>query len=145
VETRLGKTAVDSRVPGDATSAAGGNGFCSVGGGFTGLAAAAWLKRLAPEKSWRCLRRGNLARDRVGTREAWRWRKARRELEGLGDVLGGYQKILQELEVEEVSLRVRTNWGERRHLRIRRPVEGFGGTLRCEGKCRAARSIQERW
>jgi len=42
----------------------------------------------------------------------------------------------------EVSLPGAYEWGERRHLRIRRSGGGFGGTLRCEGS--AGRHDQSR-
>jgi glycine/D-amino acid oxidase-like deaminating enzyme len=80
--------------------------FAVVGGGFTGLSAAAWLKRLAPEKSVALFEAGQFGAGSSGyTGGVALAESAVGELPGLGDVLGGYQKILQELEVEgEVSL-----------------------------------------
>ncbi len=80
--------------------------FAVVGGGFTGLAAAAWLKRLAPEKSVALFEAGQFGAGSSGyTGGVALAESAAGELPGLGDVLGGYQKILRELEVDgELSL-----------------------------------------
>ena len=80
--------------------------FAVVGGGFTGLAAAAWLKRLAPEKSVALFEAGQFGSGSSGyTGGVALAESAAGELPGLGDVLGGYQKILRELEVDgEISL-----------------------------------------
>ena len=72
-----------------------------VGGGFTGLAAAAMVKRLAPEKSVLVLeaeRVGNGASGRTGGMVLAE--TAAGNLPGLGDVLKGYRKILRELGVK---------------------------------------------
>ena len=69
-----------------------------VGGGFTGLTAAAIVKRLAPEKSVLLLEAG-----RVGDGASGRTggmvlaETAAGRLPGLGDVLKGYRKVLREL------------------------------------------------
>jgi glycine/D-amino acid oxidase-like deaminating enzyme len=72
-----------------------------VGGGFTGLAAAATVKRLAPEKSVLLLeaeRLGNGASGRTGGMVLSE--TAAGDLPGLGDVLRGYKRILRELGVK---------------------------------------------
>jgi len=77
-----------------------------VGGGFTGLTAAAWLKRLAPEKSVGLFEAKQIGSGSSGhTGGVTLAESAAGDLPGLGDVLGGYQKILRELDVEgELSL-----------------------------------------
>jgi glycine/D-amino acid oxidase-like deaminating enzyme len=72
-----------------------------VGGGFTGLAAATMVKRLAPEKSVLVLeaeRVGNGASGRTGGMVLAE--TAAGNLPGLGDVVKGYHKILRELGVK---------------------------------------------
>jgi glycine/D-amino acid oxidase-like deaminating enzyme len=74
--------------------------FAIVGGGFAGLTAAAWLKRIAPKKSVLLLeagRVGNGASGRTGGMALAA--TAAGDLPGLGDVLGGYRKILRQLGV----------------------------------------------
>ena len=71
-----------------------------VGGGFTGLAAAAMVKRLARERSVLLLeaeRVGNGASGRTGGLVLGE--TAAGDLPGLGDVLQGYPRILEELGV----------------------------------------------
>ena len=71
-----------------------------VGGGFSGLAAAALAKQLAPKKSILLLeaaRIGNGASGRTGGMVLAE--TAAGNLPGLGDVLQGYKKILRELGV----------------------------------------------
>ena len=75
--------------------------FAVVGGGFSGLSAAAWLRRFAPNKSVvlfesECIGAGSsghtggmvLAETAAG------------DLPGLGDVLAGFQSILSELQID---------------------------------------------
>jgi glycine/D-amino acid oxidase-like deaminating enzyme len=75
--------------------------FAIVGGGFTGLAAAAWLRRLAPEKSVAVFEA-----DRIGAGASGRTggmalaESAAGDLPGLGNVLGGLERILVELEID---------------------------------------------
>lgn len=74
--------------------------FAVIGGGFTGLAAAAWLRLLAPEKSvalFEAARIGAGASGRTGGIALAE--TAAGDLPGLGDVLGGFEKILQKLDV----------------------------------------------
>jgi glycine/D-amino acid oxidase-like deaminating enzyme len=75
--------------------------FVVIGGGFTGLAAAAWLKHLAPAKSvalFEAYRIGEGASGRTGGIVLAE--TAAGDVPGLGDVLAGFQKILATLEVE---------------------------------------------
>jgi glycine/D-amino acid oxidase-like deaminating enzyme len=72
-----------------------------VGGGFTGLAAAAWLRRLAPDKSVALLETETFGSGASGhTGGLVLAESAAGNLAGLGDVLSGYRKILTELRVE---------------------------------------------
>jgi glycine/D-amino acid oxidase-like deaminating enzyme len=77
-----------------------------IGGGFTGLAAAAWLRTLAPASSVAVFEAG-----RIGTGASGRTggivlgETAAGDPGGLGDVLAGFQKILGKLNVDcELSL-----------------------------------------
>src|ERR1700740_1729150 len=75
--------------------------FAVVGGGFTGLASAAWLKKLAPEKTVVLIEAAKIGSGSSGhTGGIALAESAAGDLPGLGDVLGGYQRILQELHVD---------------------------------------------
>jgi glycine/D-amino acid oxidase-like deaminating enzyme len=75
--------------------------FAVVGGGFTGLAAAAWLKRVVPERSVALLEAETFGSGASGyTGGMALSESAAGNLPGLGDVLSGYKKILDELRVE---------------------------------------------
>jgi glycine/D-amino acid oxidase-like deaminating enzyme len=75
--------------------------FAVVGGGFTGLAAAAWIKRAAPEKSVALLEAETFGSGASGhTGGMALAESAAGKLPGLGDVLSGYQRILHELRVD---------------------------------------------
>ena len=75
--------------------------FAVVGGGFTGLAAAAWLKRIAPEMSVVLLEAETFGAGASGhTGGLALAESAAGNLPGLGDVLSGYQTILAELQVD---------------------------------------------
>jgi len=75
--------------------------FAVVGGGFSGLAAAAWLRRLAPDKSVVLLEAETFGAGASGNTGGLALAEtAAGNLPGLGDVLSGYQKILTELTVE---------------------------------------------
>jgi glycine/D-amino acid oxidase-like deaminating enzyme len=80
--------------------------FVVVGGGFSGLSAAAWLRKLAPAKSAVLLERGRLGDGASGRTGGMALAEtAAGNLPGLGDVLRGYQRILRMLRVDaEVSL-----------------------------------------
>lgn len=75
--------------------------FAVVGGGFTGLSAAAWLKRLAPDKSVLLLES-----DRIGAGASGRTggmalaESAAGDLPGLGDVLAGLAETLREFNID---------------------------------------------
>ena len=74
--------------------------FAIIGAGFTGLAAAAWLRLLAPEK-----RVVVLEASRIGAGASGRTggivlsETAAGDLPGLGDVLANFQYVLRKLEV----------------------------------------------
>ncbi len=75
--------------------------FAVVGAGFAGLAAAAWLRTLAPEKSVAVLEAGRIGHGASGrTGGLVLSESAAGDLDGLGDVLGGLKKILRKLRVE---------------------------------------------
>jgi glycine/D-amino acid oxidase-like deaminating enzyme len=75
--------------------------FAIIGGGFTGLAAAAWLRRLAPEKSVAVFEA-----DRIGAGASGRTggmalaESAAGDLPSLGNVLAGLERILAELDID---------------------------------------------
>jgi glycine/D-amino acid oxidase-like deaminating enzyme len=72
-----------------------------IGGGFSGLAAAAWLRLLAPEKSVVVLEAGRIGHGASGRTGGMALEGAAADdLTGLEDVLGGLRKILERLEVE---------------------------------------------
>ena len=75
--------------------------FAVVGAGFTGLAAAAWLRLLAPEKSVVVLDSGRIGNGASGrTGGIVLSETAAGDLSGLGDVLAGFKRILQRLRVD---------------------------------------------
>ena len=75
--------------------------FAVVGAGFAGLAAAAWLRVLAPKKSVAVLEAGRIGNGASGrTGGLVLSESAAGDLPGLGDVLAGLKKILRKLRVE---------------------------------------------
>jgi len=75
--------------------------FAIVGGGFSGLSAAAWLRRFAPEKSVLVLESASLGDGASGRTGGMALAEtAAGDLPGLGDVLAGYKKILRALRVD---------------------------------------------
>ena len=75
--------------------------FVVVGGGFTGLATAAWLTRTAPEKSVLLLEAGSVGNGASGRTGGMALAQtAAGDLLGLGDVLRGYRNILKTLHVD---------------------------------------------
>lgn len=75
--------------------------FAVVGGGFTGLAAAAWLRKLAPDKTVALFEAGEFGEGSSGhTGGVALAETAAGDMPGLGDVLAGYQHIVRELQVE---------------------------------------------
>ena len=72
-----------------------------VGAGFTGLAAAAWLRLHDPGKSVTVLEAGSIGEGASGRTGGMALAEtAAGDLPGLGDVLGGLQDILARLEVD---------------------------------------------
>ncbi len=75
--------------------------FAVVGAGFAGLAAAAWLRILAPKKSVVVLEAGRIGNGASGrTGGLVLSESAAGDLPGLGDVLAGLKTILRRLRVE---------------------------------------------
>jgi glycine/D-amino acid oxidase-like deaminating enzyme len=75
--------------------------FAVVGGGFTGLAAAAWLRRIAPEMRVVLLETGTIGAGASGRTGGLALAEtAAGDLPGLGDVLAGFSETLGELRVE---------------------------------------------
>lgn len=74
--------------------------YAVVGGGFTGLAAAAWLRKLAPKKSVVVLEAGRIGAGASGRTGGIALAElASGDAPGLGDVLQGFQEILKEFGV----------------------------------------------
>jgi gamma-glutamylputrescine oxidase len=72
-----------------------------IGGGFTGLAAAAWLRRLDPKLSVAVFEAGRIGHGASGrTGGMVLGETAAGDKPGLGDVLAGSPKILRQLKVE---------------------------------------------
>jgi glycine/D-amino acid oxidase-like deaminating enzyme len=113
-----------------------------VGGGFTGLAAAAWLRRLDPQRTVAVFEA-----ERVGAGSSGHTgglalaETAAGDLPGLGDVLAGFSKILQELRISaDLTLpgvwelnrtssdpNSRISWTDSGNLRVAQEVPG--GTI----------------
>jgi glycine/D-amino acid oxidase-like deaminating enzyme len=75
--------------------------FAIIGGGFSGLSAAAWLCRLAPDRSILVLESASLGEGASGrTGGMVLSETAAGNLSGLGDVLAGYKKILRDLRID---------------------------------------------
>jgi glycine/D-amino acid oxidase-like deaminating enzyme len=75
--------------------------FAVVGGGFSGLSAATWLRRFAPEKTVVLFESASIGAGSSGhTGGMVLAETAAGDLPGLGDVLGGFTSILQELGVD---------------------------------------------
>jgi glycine/D-amino acid oxidase-like deaminating enzyme len=75
--------------------------FAVVGGGFTGLAAAAWLRRIAPERSVGLFESGSIGAGASGyTGGMVLAETSAGDLPGLGDVLAGYAGILKALAID---------------------------------------------
>lgn len=75
--------------------------FAVIGAGFSGLAAAAWLRLLAPEKSVVVLEAGRVGHGASGRTGGMALDGAAADdLAGLEDVLGGLRGLLSRLEVE---------------------------------------------
>lgn len=107
-----------------------------VGGGFTGLAAAAWLRRIAPEKTvavFEAQSVGSGASGRTGGMVLAE--TAAGDLPGLGDVLGGFSSALGELAID-CDLRLPGAWeiGRRHHLGHSPIAWQDSGDLRATGE-----------
>src|SRR5215469_5139797 len=75
--------------------------FAVVGGGFSGLSAAAALRRFAPEKTVVLLESGTIGAGSSGRTGGLALAEtAAGDLPGLGDVLTGLSAILNELEID---------------------------------------------
>ena len=74
--------------------------FAIVGGGFTGLATAAWLRHLDPSKTVALFEASRIGAGSSGhTGGMVLGQTAAGDLPGLGDVIDGFKKILDELNV----------------------------------------------
>jgi glycine/D-amino acid oxidase-like deaminating enzyme len=75
--------------------------FAVVGGGFSGLSAASWLRRFAPDKTVVLFESASIGAGSSGhTGGMVLAETAAGDLPGLGDVLDGFTSILNELEVD---------------------------------------------
>lgn len=75
--------------------------FAIVGGGFTGLATAAWLRHLAPEKTVSVFEAEHIGAGASGnTGGMVLAESAAGDLPGLGDVVGGFAQTLAEVGVD---------------------------------------------
>jgi glycine/D-amino acid oxidase-like deaminating enzyme len=75
--------------------------FAIVGGGFSGLSAAAWLRRFAPGQSVLLLESVSLGDGASGRTGGMALAEtAAGKLPGLGDVLAGYKKILRAFRID---------------------------------------------
>lgn len=94
-----------------------------VGGGFTGLAAAAWLARLAPEKGVAVLEAGQIGAGGSGrTGGIALAETAAGDLPGLGNVLENFADVLRQLQVD-CALTLAGVWEiGRRHGRPDSPI-----------------------
>lgn len=133
--------------------------FAVIGGGFTGLAAAAWLRRSDPGKSVAVFEAGRIGSGASGRTGGMALAEsAAGDLPGLGDVLGGVENIFREFGIQcELSLpgaleigrtgdplaHSRIDWND--SGRLRAIAEVPGGTLH-PGKVVAglARAAHER-
>jgi len=72
-----------------------------VGGGFTGLAAAAWLRKLAPDKTVGVFEAEQIGAGASGNTGGMALGESSAgDLPGLGDVLGGFRETLDELGIQ---------------------------------------------
>src|ERR1700722_9176313 len=75
--------------------------FAVIGGGFTGLAAAAWLRKTAPDKSVAVFEAWNIGAGASGRTGGMALSEsAAGDLPGLGDVLAGFRETLGEFGVD---------------------------------------------
>jgi glycine/D-amino acid oxidase-like deaminating enzyme len=89
--------------------------FAIIGAGFTGLAAAAWLRQLAPEKSVAVFEAGRIGAGASGRTGGMALSEtAAGPQPGLGDVLAGFTAILNKLHVR-CDLQLSGAWEIARH------------------------------
>ena len=128
--------------------------FAVVGGGFTGLAAAAWLRRLAPEKSVAVFeadagRRGSQRahrRDGAGGNRRGRSSGARGRAEGFGDILRTLEVDCDltlpgvwELTRKKTRPSSPISWNDSGNLRVAEEVPGRHDRSRQNGQRAGAR------
>jgi glycine/D-amino acid oxidase-like deaminating enzyme len=98
--------------------------FAVVGAGFTGLAAAAWLRILAPDKTVMILEASRIGAGASGrTGGIVLSETAAGDLPGLGDVLTNFQQVLQKLEVD-CDLRLPGAWEIARNQQAEKSKNG---------------------
>lgn len=107
-----------------------------VGGGFTGLAAAAWLRRINPEKTvavFEAQSIGSGASGRTGGMVLAE--TAAGDLPGLGDVLAGFSSNLRELSIDcDLTLPGAWEIGRKNHLANSPIAWQDSGDLRATGE-----------
>jgi glycine/D-amino acid oxidase-like deaminating enzyme len=98
--------------------------FAVVGGGFTGLSAAARLKHLAPEASVALFEMHELGSGSSGHTGGMALSgTAVGDLPGLGDVLSGYQKTILELDIDgDLTLPGAYELGRKNEQRLHSPI-----------------------
>jgi glycine/D-amino acid oxidase-like deaminating enzyme len=110
--------------------------FAVVGGGFSGLAAAAWLKTFATDKSVALFEAGTIGGGSSGHTGGMALAEtASGDLPGLGDVLATYRKIIEKLKVEaDLSLPGALEIGRRKPMK-ESPIQWQdSGELRVEAE-----------
>jgi len=113
--------------------------FAMIGGGFTGLSTAAWLRRLAPDKQVAVFEAETLGAGSSGhTGGLSLAETAAGDLPGLGDVLAGFSSVLRDLDVTcdltlpgvweldrvSPSTGTQVSWSDSGTLRVAREVPG---------------------
>ncbi len=116
--------------------------FAVIGGGFTGLAAAAWLGKISPEKKVAVFEAWNVGVGASGRTGGMALSEsAAGDLPGLGDVLAGFKEILGEFGIDcdqrftgawEIArkkglAKSPISWNDSGTLRVTKEVEG--GTI----------------
>jgi glycine/D-amino acid oxidase-like deaminating enzyme len=116
--------------------------FAVIGGGFTGLAAAAWLRKIAPDKSVAVFEAWNVGAGASGRTGGMALSEsAAGDLPALGDVLAGFKEILGEFGVDcdqrftgaweigrgKALAKSAISWNDSGTLRVTKEVEG--GTI----------------
>ena len=113
--------------------------FAVVGGGFTGLSTAAWLRKLAPDQQVVVFEAETLGAGSSGhTGGLSLAETAAGDLPGLGDVLAGFSNVLRDLDVAcdltlpgaweldrvSASANSQLSWSDSGNLRVVREVPG---------------------